>query len=135
MCLNFKNCKFKNILSDVNVIVETPEEINFHQPVLDLFLNARLEIGFIYPIASLCHFCIFKSDLKLILIILCFWLYEAFIWYFVVAKVVSKINGLIFFWTYIFSFCSHILLYYQNLNTVTFFCSCNNKVFIFQYLF
>ena len=35
-----KNCKFKNILSDVSVIVETPEEINFHQPVLDLFLNA-----------------------------------------------------------------------------------------------
>ena len=36
-----KNSKFKNILSDVNVIIETPEEINFHQPVLDLFLNAR----------------------------------------------------------------------------------------------
>ena len=36
-----KNCKFKNILSDVNVIIETPEEINFHQPLLDLFLNAR----------------------------------------------------------------------------------------------
>ena len=36
-----KNCKFKNILSDINVIIETPKEINFHQPVLDLFLNAR----------------------------------------------------------------------------------------------
>ena len=36
-----KNCKFKNILSDVNVIIETLEEVNFHQPVLDLFLNAK----------------------------------------------------------------------------------------------
>ena len=36
-----KNCKFKNILSDVNVIVETLEEVNFHQPVLGLFLNAK----------------------------------------------------------------------------------------------
>ena len=32
---------FKNILSDSNILIETIDEVNFHQPVLDMFLNAR----------------------------------------------------------------------------------------------
>ena len=35
------NNNFKNILSDSNILIETIEEVDFHQPVLDLFLDAR----------------------------------------------------------------------------------------------
>lgn len=35
------NNNFNNILSDSNILIETVEEVNFNQPVLDLFLNAR----------------------------------------------------------------------------------------------
>lgn len=36
-----KNNNFNNILSDSNILIETIDEVNFHQPVLDLFLTAR----------------------------------------------------------------------------------------------
>lgn len=36
-----KNNNFNNILSDSNILIETIKEVNFHQPVLDLFLNAK----------------------------------------------------------------------------------------------
>lgn len=34
------NDDFKNILDDSNILIESIDEVNFHQPVLDLFLNA-----------------------------------------------------------------------------------------------
>lgn len=35
------NNDFENILSDSNILIETIDEVNFHQPVLDLFFNAK----------------------------------------------------------------------------------------------
>lgn len=39
--IKIKDNQFQNILSDSNILIETIDQVNFHQPVLDLFLNAR----------------------------------------------------------------------------------------------
>lgn len=36
-----KDNNFKNILTDEYILLETAEEVNFNQPVLDMFLNAK----------------------------------------------------------------------------------------------
>lgn len=38
--IKIKDNVFQNILSDSNILIETIDQVNFHQPVLDLFLNA-----------------------------------------------------------------------------------------------